>query len=524
MELNKSFYIHSRGGKIGATDVSSSQDVDSIVTQASADPRKHLILHFHGGLVSKTAGLEIAQRLSERYQNAGHPIFFVWESGAFEAIRNNIKELAHEPVFKQLIRKLLEYALQRLGGTNGARSFAPAATNVEEVRATLNHFYANPAPDTIPYKGFVPFSGETQARAATLGISTEEIEIDLQADPEFLAALASLPDIPPGMRNALLPAPVVERRSLFSEVASEKLSEAPGRRGFVTTFKAAWLLKDILKNVLIRYRNGRDHGLYATIVEEIARNFKLSGSNLNEWGKALQWNRMKQDCDDAFGDDRNLYAGTALLARLSDRCDRGLHFKRITLIGHSTGAIYICSLLDAAARHFDASVQFDIVFLAPAISHESFAKALGKHKSRIRNFRMFAMKDEWEREDQVWGDDHALDEGRDLRRYIYPSSLLYLVSGILESRTYPDGSVRDEADVPILGVERFLAWKAVYPDSDFPEVGAVRNWLGTHASPAVWSLDDNVNPGMSCGSKDHGYFDNDAATLRSLSHILEQSF
>ena len=123
--------VHSRAGRIGGRADTGPSDVDAIVEALRQDPRGHLVVHFHGGLVSKEAGLATAERLLPLYSpstSAGaYPVFFVWESGAWETIRNNLTELAGEPVFKQLLRKLIQYALEQLGGRDSlGRTVDPA--------------------------------------------------------------------------------------------------------------------------------------------------------------------------------------------------------------------------------------------------------------------------------------------------------------------------------------------------------------------------------------------------------------
>lgn len=522
MPVDKKYFIHSRGGKLGAAGVSSLQDVDAIVDQLAG--AKHLILHFHGGLVSSQAGFEIAEKLLPTYLGGGHPVFYVWESGAWETIRNNITELADEPIFKQLLRKLLQYSLERLGATDGARSIAPKQVDPEKVKQTLEDFIRNPSPDTIPYKDYDPLVNQAQARSAADAVDEGEIQADLETDDEFRQALATLPDIPAGQRSALLStgAPVAERRSPFAEIARDKLSAVAGQRGLISWIKAALLVKNILVGILRRYNAGRDHGLYATVVEEIIRSFKITGSSVNEWGKALQWNRMKQDCEDAFLDDNS--AGTALLKRINDKLDGGRQLQRITLVGHSTGAIYICAWLAAAERILPKDLKVDIVYLAPAVTYSRFAATVQQSGARIRSFRMFAMSDELERNDQVWGADDAVPGAKDWRRFIYPSSLLYLVSGILESKEDGAGNWLDEPDMPLVGMQRYFNDTKVYGDTGFPEVVQARDWLGKHANPLVWSFADNVADGRNSHCNDHGAFDNEPQTLASLAHIVKSGF
>lgn len=524
MPVDKTYFIHSRGGEIGAQGLTTTADIDAIVSAVKATPERHLIVHFHGGLVSEAAGFATAEALLPVYLSGGHPLFFLWESGAWETIRNNIAELADEPVFKQLVRKLLEYALKRLGGTDGARSIAPGKVDPKAVKATIDNFVANPSKDTVPYKNFVPVVPSAVARSAADTVDEAEIQADLETDPEFLAALATLPDVPPGLRSSLSTATVLVRDSPFARTASEKFSKSPDRRGLIAMYKVAVVVKNILVGILRRYHKGRDHRLYATVVEEIIRSFKLGGSGLNEWGKALQWNRMKKDCEDAFGGDPKLHAGTALLTSIKEGMNGGKDLKRVTLIGHSTGGVYICNFLEAADKILSADVVFDVVLLAPAVTYSRFSRMLSSHSHRIKGIRMFAMCDELEREDQVLGDHKELAGEKDWRRFIYPSSLLYLVSGILESKDGPNGEIIDEADMPLLGMQRYFSESSIYTEESFPEVESAREWFNTNAHTLVWSYSDAVGDGLNCHCNDHSAFNHDPAMLASLTYIVTSGF
>jgi hypothetical protein len=331
-------------------------------------------------------------------------------------------------------------------------------------------------------------------------------------------ALATLPDVPPGTRSALAGKnPPPEHRSPFSEVASREFSKESGTRGLVELYQVARFLIRVLKALLVRYRAHRDHGLYATCVEELIRGFKLAGSGLNEWGKALQWNRMKQDTADAFGPDPNVHAGTALLSRLQAAIATGLELRRITLVGHSTGAIYIANWLEASRSFLPESLKQDIVYLAPAITHDRFAEMLRNCAPRIGKFRNFAMNDTLERDDQLLQSESQLTQ--DWRRFIYPSSLLYLVSGILESRLEGKDWI-DEADMPLVGMERYLTQSNTYPDERFPSVKAARDWLNAAPGRLIWSKTTVADLGFQCEAIDHGGFTHDPLTRDSLRHIV----
>lgn len=539
---NKLHTIHSRAGRIGGRADTSPSDVDRIVAALAADGRKHLVLHFHGGLVSKEAGMATAQRLLETTPvysptpaSGGFPVFYVWESGAWETIRNNLTELANEPVFRQLLRKLVQYTLEELGAETASemalglgRSVSPASrgSREKEVRQAFNRFWNDPGPDTVPFRGYDLKADAREARNAGVSLDEDEIVADLENDQALQNALATLPDASLSSRSALGAPDAEEHRSAFSEVAAAEFSSSGPSRGVIELLRVARFLYKVLKAVLSRRATGRDHGLYATCVEEVVRAFRVAGSGLNEWGKALQWNRMKQDTLDAFGPDPQVHAGTALLDRLGKAMKGGqLDLRRLTLVGHSTGAIYIAHWLAHSGAHLPAGFRQDVVFLAPAISYELWDQTVRQHGHRIGHFRMFAMADRFERDDQVWGSDDELGDSKDWRRYVYPSSLLYLVSGILESRTGPDGQTKDEADVPLLGMARFLEGQQVYDQAKgFAEVQRIRQWGSQLPGAWVWSQAQGAAAGMNSMAVDHGAFDNDAATLDSLRHLVVNGF
>lgn len=531
--MDKRHVIHSRAGRIGGRADTTPQDVDDIVDALRQDPRKHLLLHFHGGLVSKVDGLAIAAKLTDVYSpttsTGSYPVFFVWESGVWETIRNNFTELADEPVFKQLLRKVLQYALEHIGANDPlgtGRSMAPGSLGSRALETTeaLDAFWASPEKSTIPFRGFDAIASSVQSRGALTTVSEREIEADLETDDTFLDALATLPDLPTKTRSMFAHRPATERRSSFAEAISSEFSTSASTRGLVELVKVAMFLARVLKGVLTRYGSGRDHGLYATCIEELVRGFRFGGSALNEWGKALEWNRMKKDTADAFGPDPDVHAGTALLARLKRSIANGLQLNRITLVGHSTGAIYIANWLAASTAFLPKEMNQDVVFLAPAITHDEFVAMLKACRNRIGKFRMFAMKDALERDDQVWGQDDELKGGGDWRRFIYPSSLLYLVSGILESRREPDGTLIDQPDTPLLGMERFFADSKTYPDAEFPAIKETRAWLTSVTNSMVWSRCTGQMLGLNCESTDHGAFDDNELTIQSLRHISESGF
>ena len=203
----KKHVLHSRSGRIGGRADTTVQDLDRLVAALKEDSRGHLVIHFHGGLVSKAAGLEIARSLYPVYSpeagGGGYPVFFVWESSAWEAIRNNLTELADEPVFKQLLRKLTQYALEKIGAVGGVRSLDGAAIGAykEETNKEFQRFWESPSSETIPF--WRTHRSTTASRSAQLP-TEEQIQADLEQDYEVLRALATLPGLPVSSRTALV--------------------------------------------------------------------------------------------------------------------------------------------------------------------------------------------------------------------------------------------------------------------------------------------------------------------------------
>jgi hypothetical protein len=203
---------------------------------------------------------------------------------------------------------------------------------------------------------------------------------------------------------------------------------------------------------------------------------------------ALAWVLMKNDTRDAFGADAQIFGGTAFLAELKKWSRQG---RRITLVGHSTGAIYIGNFLEQADALLDPGVKFDVVFLAPACSFEFMNAKLPFFEKRVARLRLFGLKDERER--GYWE-----------VPVLYPASLLYLVSGLFEEPT---------VDMPLVGMQRYFSNADPYVT---PEMKAVTKYL---RDKCVWSLAAG-GAGLNCGAERHGGFDRDPATRESLTEFL----
>ena len=458
----------------------------------------NLVLHIHGGLVSEARGRAIAKRLTLDYQEAGaFPIFSVWESGALETVRNNLGSIAAEVLFRLLLKRVSSIVRRKLaqgGGERAAGVIPPLDLSAEE--AARDRALASDDPTLLPV--------EPVPDAALAPLSDAEmmvLEAELQADAELQRAAAG---VSAGLRDpadiaadaaARSGAPVVAATgTLMDPAAAEALLERPDpkARGLFSAAKLAEALVRVAARVIGRYLERRDHGFHATVVEEILRAFYLANAG------GIIWDRMKGDTQDSFGDDPELFGGTAFLSLLGERVRQGAR-PRVTLVGHSTGAVYIAHLLKAAETWLPPELKLNILLLAPASTFALTAETFVQSRARIRGLRIFTMTDENERKDR-------------LVPALYPHSLLYFVSGVVEP----------EADTPLIGMQRYYD-PACYPEDRCPEVESFRRLTADVPNSLVWSVAAG-GAGLETAALEHGDFDEDSATRKSLKHLIENGF
>jgi hypothetical protein len=491
------YVIHSRSGKLG-DGVSSVADVTRLVDLATSQqpPSRGIVIHFHGGLVNKNAGLQIAQRLADEYSKAGaYPMFFVWEAGFLETIKNNLGDILGDKVFRELLKKAGEWVLREGAGAVATRG-SGQAVDTNRLRDDFDRWLSGQS--TEP-----PLRLDMPATAAVTRASEPDedelatlIEAEFPLDEEFEATIAGLAvasgkTSPAATRGVgVEPAPV---NVLVDQKAIDEMFPQQGgavTRGGIPWWSVAKFIAKVAIASLKRFRRNRDHGPYVTVVEEVLR-----AAYVAKVGEVV-WRQLKKDTADAFGDGTSV--GTVFLEALAAQQANGRTLPSISLIGHSTGAVYINNFLAHAARILPG-VTFNVLFLAPACRCEDFAATLKGYAGSIANFRMFAMHD-------------ALEQNDQLVPIIYPRSLLYFVSGVVEG----------EVDAPIVGMERFMTNTAVFDDASFPDIAAVRAFL-TASNRSVWSLASGGS-GLASQSTKHGDFDNDADTLSSLTAILRTGF
>jgi hypothetical protein len=276
-----------------------------------------------------------------------------------------------------------------------------------------------------------------------------------------------------------------------------------GSRGLVTTAALAKKALVVLRAVLGRYRDGTDSGIYCTVVDEILRAFYVADVG------AAEWAAMKKETLDSFGDgDRGARLVMEALSKgLADKPDT-----TVTLVGHSTGAVFIDNLLsDVVAKTADGSCpwpparRFQIALLAPAATTLHFVTATGPAKDLVGRTRMFTMKPEAESQDRVAG-------------AAYPRSLLYLVSGVLER----DGTA--SAVAPLVGLSRFLDKDLdAYTASKAGKAAQVAAWREFFSDPdrlVLSPTQPDAAEGHRASAISHGSFDDDPLVRESLQHMI----
>ena len=477
-----------RDGTLASTSEADVREMFGLIKQ-----ERRLVVHFHGGLVDRASGFQIARSLRPVYEAAGaYPVFFVWSSGITEIVRGNFREILQESIFKTVRTWVLRYAYGKLRQSEDARAAGalpiPRTRDVRDELAALDR-------DAEPYADVEPV-------APVAELSPDErltIESEVAADPTLTGQIAAATGSVDGARGiGVAEGPT---RTLVSPDVLEELTTAPdGSRGIVSTAAVGRKVAQIVVAVIGRYRAGTDHGLYCTAVEEVLRALYLA--NL---GAAL-WQAIKQETRDTFARGTPTRGGALFLDELERLLATGAELE-ITLVGHSTGAIFIENLLAELRRRRTGPARVkNVAYLAPASIFPGSWQMLEHWPEVAENFRLFAMTDEAERRDHVAPG--------------YPRSLLYLVSGVAERD-------RDRsAWVPLVGMARYYVDPRGEPltGDRFEDLSGVRDVRAFMAGGGrtVWSpTPADAAAGFRAAARTHGGFDDDPEVRASLQQMIK---
>lgn len=473
--------ISLREGKFNHSDA---HDLEGLFSAFSTTPGQCLVVHFHGGLTDYASGLSNARDFHPNYAEAGvYPVFFLWESGPWDVAPAAFTQVFGEVVFQELLKRLVGLAQAKLlSGENRD----PLEANLPSTREVEREFdRGNRGPFTTeayPQSRGNHLTPKDQLSEA----DKQDIESILEQDRELKRLFEDLKARTQDDRLRGRPSTLMKPKYLDT-------TPVAGERGWLLP----WIVGAVrvLVSVIDRFIRRRDHGLHATVVEEILREFYL-----DDLGKEA-WRIMKSYTQLAFGDDPEC-GGTAFLQGLKAQLQRHPDL-RVVLVGHSAGTIFICSFLDKAAEIIPEA-KFEVIFFAAAVDYGRFAEALSKHQSRMVGFRSFGMSDDLEKQDVLLKG--FLPEGLD---HIYPYSLLYFVSGVCEP----------EVDTPIVGMQRFA--QAPFGTEVSPAlVSTVQAYLACPGSDRMfWSVVD-CGEGKAADGTSHGGFPFSSKTLQSLKFIL----
>lgn len=416
----------------GKFDQTTADDLKRAFAQFTASGKNHLCVFFHGGLVPRQSGLQTAHDLIGGYSDAGtYPFFFIWNSGIWSELQEIIEPPQRDPGFVESANRGVAQVAQEMATV---LDLSPALKAVARARA----------------------------RGAPL---------DLPKLAEFAEQFDQPWSKSPGAQLSVSP----KQLKAFSALLIAR-HLGMRRRGGLPAVKRIEL-ENVLGRVFQRINSGHGHGLYTTVIEELLIALKIAK------GAARVWTRMKTEIDDAFKPDPNYYGGSAFLENLVKAWTHNPSLK-VTLIGHSAGAIYVQRFVEALDVHFASQpdYQVEVITLAAAVSFARMHEGLAVLKKRASNVRLFGLSDK--REGGYWEVPG-----------IYNKSLLYIVCSLCEADP--------EADKPLVGMRRYWGGNRPY---DLPFITQVSEFLQpTGTTRTVWAQSPpNAKPGYQSNAKHHG--------------------
>jgi hypothetical protein len=433
--------------KAGKFEKTSAADLRAAFNTFTATGSDHLCVFFHGGLVSRDSGIQTARDLVQGYADAGaYPFFFIWNSDLLTVIEELLRPYRRDPAFVEGANRVVVEAAKKVAAVLNldADLRAVAKTRSRATPMDLERL----ARFAEPYD-----NAWSQYRGAQLPVSPQELTVF----EEWL----------------LDRKPAVQRRAVFTRAKI---------RGPRNPFA----------RVIERLNSGHGHGLYTTVIEELYIALGLA----EVLGEPV-WGQMKADIDAAFTQETDA-GGTAFLQNLGIAWKQKPNLK-VTLIGHSAGAIYLQRFVEVFDDFFvsQPARQVEVVTLAAALSFERMNQGLSVLQRRASGVRMFGLSDK--REGGYWEVPG-----------IYNKSLLYIVSSLCEGDP--------EADKPLVGMQRY--WSRTRP-YDQPYINAVTDFV--RSSRTVWSPSGKTAPpGFQSGAKRHVGFPIEKKTDGSVRYGLNK--
>jgi hypothetical protein len=488
-------YIVLKAGKFDTQNGLGETGLTEVFSEMKQTRPQRLVIHFHGGLVDRALGESAAAELLPLYANAGAtPLFVIWETGWKEIVEQNIPTIFKEDIFNRLVRRVAQFVKAKADKeTSGEATRGIGAMELPRegvVKAELDK--AQKGEEMFQDVAFDQLPADTQLTAEEQAQIRQEVESDKELRTELQQIANARKEVSEEATRSVTAAGSSE--TLMSpEVLEDIAPTATGERGLISTIMLARHVVVIVASVISRLSKGRGHGAYLTIVEEVMREFYIRNV-----GKFL-WDGMKKEVDEAFGFAPDA-GGASLVRHLKDLWDAGVQ-PTVTLIGHSAGSIYVSRLLKELDRALAAypEARVNVVLIAPAVTFTTYADALRSAGKRIAGLRIFGMSDSIERGDRI-------------AKALYPASLLYFVSGVLE----------ENSDEPLVGMQRY--YDKPYVGSGFEAVEYARNFdYMNRQFAAVWS-DVTHGPGCNSDMHSHGGWVQAPATRASVMEIITNGY
>ena len=460
------------------------QQIDNIINCILKKHNKgkvlRVLIHFHGGLTSENDGLQSASKLLPLYLEAGvHPIFIIWKTGFFETLTRNI----HSITATKFFHVILEYTLRSVCGI--AEIFHNDGSKGSEFILTA----VNETPHDFP--SFTHSCDISNCTAKKKSFAEDFAWFEEQCEEQIKDAFVHDGNIGQDLFRE------IKEVEQFSQLLQNELAMEGGTRGPVLTCLARCVLR-VAKRVIERWLEQRDHGLHATTIEEVLRECFA-----DKFGKWI-WGGMKGIAENICSDTtKNSGICLQLVNRLSKLEENGTRLS-VDLVGHSAGSIPICHLLNSEKISL---IYRNVIFLAPACQLDLFYDNIIQKPNRYSTFRMFTMCDELEKNNAM------IDDVMQGFGFLYPSSLLYFISGVLE----------EEPDCPIAGMHRFLQGSTPFNKEPYKSCS---EFLFSHdrivlADTRTTSPQNNTH--LESSAKTHSSFMTDLATLNSIQTIISKA-
>lgn len=444
--------------------------------------RRHVLLHFHGGLVSESKGGRIGEALGDSFGSSGIQVVVIaWRSSVQEVIFDKLVRPVIESRLFEVVRALVERNTirwrPRPGTHPGKGGSWPDPLRRHEINQALSSINVAWDWDTAaPVLDPTDWENYRQAIVAREGSF------------HFIQEDADAYGITPWLSSEKV---IAEAATLPESELQQKLIQPA--KGFATTFATRAAL-NISLDVLRRYVFRQWHGWHATIVEEVLREFRVGDAGTRAWAG------MKRKADALF--DSRESCGSSVLAAVLGAIEEDPAITFDTT-GHSAGAVAQCAMMAAIANgSVEGPPIRNLISLAPACLSDDFDKRVLENVDDDTRLHLVTMSESFEERDWVM-------------RPIYPRSLLYLVSGLFE----------DEIAAPVLGLARYLDLERRRGVKSLVRVGEVfapeagRTPARGHLvlTPTGSTLDASV---FRSAATKHGAFDDDPETLRSIASLI----